>query len=120
MYIYEFEEEIFKTDETSQNSLNLTKAEQETLQDFMYGKNIVVKPADKRIAIVNWNKQEYLKECQLQLDNKIVDKEGKETLLLNMLRKKEIDKDYSVICWLKVPNLSSFIFYQRYIRKWLM
>ena len=74
----------------------------------MYGKNIVIKPADKRIAIVIWNKQDYLKECQLQLDNKIVDKEGK---------KREIDKDYSVICWLKVPNLSSFIFCQRYIRK---
>lgn len=38
---------------------------------------ITIKPADKRIAIVIWNKQDYLKECQLQLDNKIVDKEGK-------------------------------------------
>lgn len=88
MHIYEFEEEILKTDETSQNSLNLTKAEQETLQDFMYGKNIVIKPADKRIAIVNWNKQEYLKECQLQLDNKIVDKEGKRDPFIKYVKKK--------------------------------
>lgn len=88
MYIYEFEEEILKTDETSQNRLNLTKAEQEALQDFMYGKNIVIKPEDKRIAIVIWNKQDYLKECQLQLDNKIVDKEEKRDPFIKYVKRK--------------------------------
>ena len=47
MYLSELEEEILKTDETGQNYPNLTKVEREALQDLMYKKNIVIKPADK-------------------------------------------------------------------------
>ena len=47
MYLSELEEEILKIDETGQNYPNLTKAEREALQDLMYEKNIVIKPADK-------------------------------------------------------------------------
>lgn len=54
----------------------------------MYGKNIVIKPEDKRIAIVIWNKQDYLKECQLQLDNKIVDKEEKRDPFIKYVKRK--------------------------------
>ena len=103
MYLSELEEEILKIDEAGQNYPNLTKAECEALQDLMYDKNIVIKPADKGSAIVIWDKQDYLKECELQLGNKSVYEEVKRdplhsvtqkirNTLLDMLRKKEIDK----------------------------
>ena len=80
----------------------------------MYDKNIIIKPADKGSAIVIWDKQDYLKECELQLGNKSVYKEVKRdplqsvtqkilNTLLDMLRKKEI------ICWLKILNLDVFL-----------
>ena len=77
MYLSELEEEILKIDEAGQNYPNLTKAECEALQDLMYDKNIVIKPADKGSAIVIWDKQDYLKECELQLGNKSVYEEVK-------------------------------------------
>ena len=70
IYLSELEEEILKIDETGQNYPSLTKVEREALQDFMYDKSIVIKPADKGSAIVIWDKQDYLKECQLQLGDK--------------------------------------------------
>ena len=66
MYLSELEEEILKIDEAGQNYPNLTNAEREALQDLMYDKNIVIKPADKGSAIVIWDKQDYFKECGLQ------------------------------------------------------
>ena len=103
MHLSELEEEIIKINEAHQNYPNLTKAECEALQDLMYDKNIVIKPADKGSAIVIWDKQDYLKECELQLGNKSVYEEVKRdplhsvtqkirNTLLDMLRKKEIDK----------------------------
>ena len=103
MFLAELEEEIIKIDEAGQNYPNLTKDEREALHDLMYDKNIVFKPADKGSAIVIWDKQDYLKECELQLGNKSVYEEVKRdplhsvtqkirNTLLDMLRKKEIDK----------------------------
>ena len=103
MYLSELEEEILKIDEAGKNYPNLTKAEREALQDLMYDKNIVIKPADKGSAIVTWCKQDYLKECELQLSNKSVYEEVNRdplqsvtpkirNILLDMLSKKEIDK----------------------------
>ena len=66
------EEKILKIDEAGQNYPNVTKAEREALQDLMYDKNIIIKPADKGSAIVIWDKQDYLKECELQLGKKSV------------------------------------------------
>ena len=75
----------------------------------MYDKNIFIKPADKGSAIVIWDKQDYLKECQLQLGNKSVYEEVKGdplqdvtqkicNTLLDMLGKGKLIKSYSVIC----------------------
>ena len=85
----------------------------------MYDKNIVIKPADKGSAIVIWDKQDYLKECQLQLGNKSVYEEVKRDLLqdvtqkicntlLDMLRKKEIDKKLFNYLLVKNPQLGRF------------
>ena len=75
----------------------------------MYDKNIFIKPADKGSAIVIWDKQDYLKECQLQLGNKSVYEEVKRdplqdvtqkicNTLLDMLGKGKLMKSYSIIC----------------------
>ena len=78
IYLSELEEEILKIDEAGQKYLlNLTKAEREALQDLIYYKNIAIKPAHKRSAIVICDKQDYLKEFQLKLDNKSVYEEMK-------------------------------------------
>ena len=61
MYLSELEKGILKIDETGQNYPNLTKTERDALQDLIYDKNIVLKPADKGSAIVIWDKQDYLR-----------------------------------------------------------
>ena len=98
MHLSELEEEILKIDGTGQNYPNLTEAKREALQDLMYDKSIVIKPADKGSAVVIWDKQDYLKECVQQLGNKSVYEEVKRdplqgvthkicNTLLDMLRK---------------------------------
>ena len=65
----------------------------------MYDKSIVIKPVQRGSAIVIWDKEDYLKECQLPLGNKRVYEEVKRdrlqgvtqknrNTLLDMLRKK--------------------------------
>ena len=114
MYLSELEEEILKIDEACQNYPNLTKPEREALPDLIYDKNIVIKP-----AIVIWDKQDYLKECELQLGNKSVYEEVKRdplqsvtqrirNTLLDMLRKKEIDKNLFNYLLVKNPQLRRF------------
>ena len=98
MHLSELEEEILKIDGTGQNYPNLTEAKREALQDLMYDKSIVIKLADKGSAVVIWDKQDYLKECEQQLGNKSVYEEVKRdplqgvthkicNTLLDMLRK---------------------------------
>ena len=85
----------------------------------MYDKNIVIKPADKGSAIVIWDKQDYLKQCQQQLGKKSVYEEVKRdplqnvtqkirNTLLDMLRKKEIDKKLFNYLSVKNPQLGRF------------
>ena len=87
MYLSELEEEILKINGTGQNYPHLSKVEREALQDLMYDKNFVIKPADKGSAIVIWDKQDYLKECQLQLGNKKVYEEMKRDPLQGVTQK---------------------------------
>ena len=72
MHLFELEEEILKIIGAGQNYPNLTEAKRELLQDLIYYKSIVIKAADKGSAVVIWDKQDYLKECELQLGKKSV------------------------------------------------
>ena len=127
MHLSELEEEILKIIEAGQNYPNLTEAKRESLQDLIYDKSIVIKPADKGSAVVIWDKQDYLKEYELQLGNKSVYEEMTRdplqgitqkicNTLLDMLRKYEIDKKL-LNYLLKMLNLDVFISCQRYIRE---
>ena len=76
--------------------------------------SIIIKPAHKGSGIVIWDKEDYLRECLNQLDDKIVyEKLEKDPLkttnkkihstLSNMLRKKEIDKKLFEYLYIKRP-----------------
>ena len=47
----------------------MSKEERQALKKLIEDKNIIIKPADKVSAIVIWDKDDYLKECNEQLRN---------------------------------------------------
>ena len=98
---------------------NLSKEERQTLKELIKDKDIIIKPADKGSAIVIWNKEDYLKECNAQLENsnvyencnqfqpKEVNKKIK-SVLSKMLLRKEIDKKIMEYLIKKKPQLGRF------------
>ena len=70
MYLSELEEEIIKIDEKGHNYPNLSKNERDALDNLVKDSNIIIKPADKGNAIVVWDKEDYLHECENQLNDK--------------------------------------------------
>ena len=103
MSLSELEDETLSTDEKRHNYPNLNKVEREALKDLMKDSSIVIKPADKSSAIVVWDKEDYLRKCENQLnDTSINEKIGNNPLpftkskikatLQRMLKQKEIDK----------------------------
>ena len=103
LYLSEIEDEILKIYHQGQNYPNLTKKEREAIKELMNDCNIIIKVADKESRIAIWDKQDYLKECENQLnDVNVYEKvEGDPVtavnkkiskVLGNMIRKKEIDK----------------------------
>ena len=96
-------EEILKINEQGKNYPNLSKEERQALKELIDDKDIIIKPADKGSAIVIWDKEDYLKEYNAQLENsnvyekynqfqpKEVNKQIK-SVLSKMLLRKEIDK----------------------------
>ena len=65
----EIEDELLKINEDGKKYPNLSKKECSALQDLMNDKNIIINPADKGNAIVIWDWEVYLKECNEQLSN---------------------------------------------------
>ena len=55
-------------DEQEQNYPNLTKKESVVVKELMNDCNIIIKPADKGSRIVIWDTQDYLRECENQLN----------------------------------------------------
>ena len=55
-------------DEQEQNYPNLTKKEREVVKQLMNDCKIIIKPADKGSRIVIWDTQDYLRECENQLN----------------------------------------------------
>ena len=54
------------------NYPNLTKSEREALKNLSEDKSIIIKPADKGSAVVVWDREDYIKEAQKQLDDQNV------------------------------------------------
>ena len=119
MYLSEIEEEILKINEEAKNYPNLSKEERQALKKLIEDKNIIIKPADKGSAIVIWDKEDYLKECNEQLRNtNVYEKCGQfqpkelnkkiKSVLSRMLSRKEIDKEIMESLIKKKPQLGRF------------
>ena len=95
------------------------KEERQALKELIEDKDIIIKPADKGRAIVIWDKEDSLKECNAQLENsnvyekcnqfhpKEVNKKIK-SVLSKMLLRKEIDKKIMEYLTKKKPQLGRF------------
>ena len=115
----EIEEEILKINEEGKNYPNLSKEEREALKKLIENKNIIIKPADKGSAIVIWDNDDYLNECNKQLRNTNVyekcdqfqpEEPNKKikSVLSRMLSRKEIDKKIIEYLIKKKPQLGRF------------
>ena len=74
VYLSMLEEEIVNLtkQENSDSFDNLTKAEKEALRNLSADKSIIIKGADKGSAVVVWDRLDYLKEANSQLDDSLV------------------------------------------------
>ena len=61
------EEKLMKIEIPKDKYSNLTSKERETLYDLKNGKNIIIKGADKRSAVVVWDREDYIKLAEKQL-----------------------------------------------------
>ena len=50
--------------------LNLTKEEREALYSLKDDPNIIIKDADRNSVVVDWGREDYLKEAYKELDDK--------------------------------------------------
>ena len=119
IYLSEIEEKILEINEEGQNYPNLSVEERKALNDLMQDRSIIIKPADKGSAIVIWDRDDYIKECNTQLNDENVykkidkvslkDVNAKIRTILNfMLNKKEIDKKILEYLLVKNPQLGRF------------
>ena len=56
--------------EEGKNYLNLSKEEQQALRDLIEDDSIIINLADRGSAIVIWDKEHYIVECEQQLGEK--------------------------------------------------
>ena len=71
IYLSCLEEEILNID-TKRLKHNLTKEERQAIDSLRNDTSIIIKEADKGSGIVIWDREDYLKEAESQLDNQSV------------------------------------------------
>ena len=119
IYLSEIEEKLMNINEEGNNYPNLSKEERKSLQNLMEDDTIVIKPADKGSAIVIWDKDDYIKECDKQLGDQSVYEpcnDFKPTIINNKIKSiltkmkssKEIDKKIFEYLLVKKPQLGRF------------
>ena len=67
VYMSSLEEKLMKTEISKDKYNNLTSKERQALYDLKNDKNIVIKGADKRSAVVVWDREDYIKKAEKQL-----------------------------------------------------
>ena len=67
-YISSIYRDIFCTKQKPKTFQNITELEQKALRDLLKTTNIIIKPADKGGKIVIWDRADYLREANRQLD----------------------------------------------------
>ena len=76
MYLNRFEEEILSSDENISYS-NLTSGGERNTLYLLCDPFIIIKEADKRSAVVIWDREDYLREANSQFSDKDVYREVK-------------------------------------------
>ena len=66
VYMSSLEEKLMKIEIPKDKYNNLTSKERQFLNDLKTDKNIVIKGADKGSAVVVWDRQDYIKEAEMQ------------------------------------------------------
>ena len=72
LYLSSLEEKLTKVEVPKDKFNNLTNSEQKALYDLKNDKSIVIKSADKGLAVVIWDREDYIKETEKQLGDEEV------------------------------------------------
>ena len=117
MYLSETEERLLSTNECGKSSPILKKDERDALHSLMSDDELIIKPAYKGSAVVVWSKHDYLVEAKSQLENikvyekwssNSLQKVNTETLLRDMLNRKNVDEKIIDYLLIKRPRLGTF------------
>ena len=117
MYLSETEERLLSTNECGKSSPILKKDERDALHSLMSDDELIIKPAYKGSAVVVWSKHDYLVEAKSQLENikvyekwssNSLQKVNTETLLRDMLNRKNVDEKIIDYLLIKRPQLGTF------------
>ena len=122
MYLSETEERLLSTNECGKSSPILKKDERDALHSLMSDDELIIKPAYKGSAVVVWSKHDYLVEAKSQLENikvyekwssNSLQKVNTETLLRDMLNRKNVDEKIIDYLLIKRPRLGTFYLFPK-------
>ena len=83
LYLSSLEEKLIKAEVPKDKLNSLTKSEQKALYDLKNDKSIVIKSADKGLAVVVWDREDYIKEAEKELaDEQVYEKVSKDAATL--------------------------------------
>ena len=89
VFLSQVESDLFKAIERSIGYSNFSKGEWDAIRSLADDRNIVIKRPDKGYCVVIWDKNEYVKEAEIQFSNQNVYKsvEFKDKILLELVEK---------------------------------
>ena len=119
IYLSTIEHQILDIQEEGQNFSNLSKEENLALKSLQNDPNIIIKSADKGSGVVVWDREDYLREADLQLSDtniyekidydpssELLDKISK--CINNIGRREEIDQEILRFFVVDNPKLGRF------------
>ena len=89
VFLSQVESDLFKAIERRLGYSNVSKEEWDAIRSLADDKNIVIKRADKGSCVVIWDRSDYVKEAEIQLNNQNVYKsvELKDKILTKLVEK---------------------------------
>ena len=126
-YLSSLEERLLEIDISSKRFNNLTKEESNALYNLRDAPTIIITGADKGSAVVIWDRDNYLKEASMQLEDKDVYKEVQNdpsTLISIIIYASGYEvislMIHSITSWSKILNLLDSTFYLRFTKICIM
>ena len=89
VFLSQVESDLFKAIERPLGYSNLSKEEWDAIRSLAYDRNMVIKRADKGSCVVIWDRNDYVRETEIQLSNQNVYKivEFKDKILTELVEK---------------------------------